>query len=72
MIERRKVFDEQFFCCERFLIASAIRHWLGATGLIKGVDDIYLQLLEKLQRGDTDFRIEEIDITRDHQGDLHV
>jgi hypothetical protein len=40
--------------------------------LIKGVDDIYFELFEKLKRGDTNFRIEEVYITGDHQGDLHA
>ena len=71
MIERGKVLDEEFFGCLRLLITSAIGHWLTAARLVKGVHNIHLQFLQKLQSGDTDFRIEKVDITGDHQGDLH-
>ena len=71
VIEGAKVFDEEFFGCLRLLITSAIGHRLAAASLVKGVDDIHFQLLQKLQSGDTDFRIEEVDITGNHQGNLH-
>src|ERR1700675_3110476 len=71
VVERRKVLDEQFFRCSGLLITSAIRHRLSAASLVEGVNDIHFQVLQKLQRGDPDFRIEKVDVTRDHQGDLH-
>jgi hypothetical protein len=66
MVERRKVLDEQFFGCPGLFITSAIRHRLTTASLIKGVDDIYFQPFEKLESGDTDFRIEKVDITGNH------
>jgi len=71
VIERREVSDEEFFRCLRLLKTPAIRHRLTAASLVEGIDDIHVQLLQKLQSGDTDFRIEEVDITGDHQGNLH-
>jgi hypothetical protein len=71
VIERRKVPDEQLLGGLGLLVTSAIRHWLGAAGLIKWIHDIYLKLLQKLQSGDADFRIEKVDITGDHQSNLH-
>jgi hypothetical protein len=71
MIERRKVPDKQFFRRLGLLITSAIRHRLSAAGLIKWVHDIYLKFLQKLQSGDADFRIEKVNITGDHQSNLH-
>src|SRR5271165_4284086 len=66
VIERGKVFDEKFFGCSRLLITSAIGHRLTAASLVKRVDDIQFQFLQKLQSGDTDFRIEKVDITGDY------
>src|SRR6266481_3313488 len=71
VIERGKVLDEEFFGCLRLLITSAIGHRLTAASLVKGVDHIHFQFLQKLQSGDTDFRIEKVYITGNHQGDLH-
>ena len=71
VIEGAKVFDEEFFGCLRLLITSAIGHCLTAARLVKGVDDIHFEFLQKLQSGDTDLWIEEVDITGDHQGNLH-
>ncbi len=71
MIEPRKVLDEQFFCCLRLLKTPAIRHRLAAASLVEGVDDIHFQLLQKFQSGDANFRIEKVDITGNHQGNLH-
>src|SRR4029077_11367745 len=71
VIERGKVLHEEFFGCLRLLITSAIGHRLTAARLVKWVDDIYFQLLQKLQSSDTDFRIEKVDITGNHQGNLH-
>src|SRR5258705_10140491 len=71
VVECRKVLDEQFLRCSGFLVTSAVRHRLSAASLIKGIDDIYFQLLKKLQSGDTDFWIEKVDIAGDHQRDLH-
>src|SRR5260370_37809163 len=71
VIERWKVPDEEFFGRLRLLKTPAIRHRLAAASLVKGVDDIHFQLFQKLQSGDTDFRIENIDVTGDHQGNLH-
>src|ERR1700737_4589501 len=71
VIEPRKILDEQFFCCLCLLKTPAIRHRLAAASLVEGVDDIHFQLLQKLQGGDADFRIEKVDITGNHQGNLH-
>jgi hypothetical protein len=71
VIERGKVFDKELFGRLRLLITSAIGHWLTAASLVKGVDDIHFQFLQKLQSGDTDLRIEKVDITGDHQSNLH-
>jgi hypothetical protein len=71
VIERREGFNEEFFGCLRLLETPAIRHRLATASLVKGIDDIHVQLLQKLQSSDTDFRIKRIDVTRDHQGDLH-
>ena len=53
VIERRKGFDKQFFRRLCLLITSAIRHRLSTASLVKEIDDIYFELLEKLQSGDT-------------------
>src|SRR6266404_6884171 len=71
VIERGKVLDEEFFGCLRLLITSAIGHRLTTACLVEGVDDIDFQFLQKLQSGDTNLRIEKVDITGNHQGDLH-
>jgi hypothetical protein len=64
VIEGAKVFDEEFFGCLRLLITSAIGHWLTAGRLVKGVHNIHFQFLQQLQSGDSDFRIEKVNITR--------
>src|ERR1700730_3654901 len=71
VIEPGKVRDEPFFRCLGLLKTPAIRHRLAAASLVERVDDIHFQLLQKLQSGDADFRIEKVDITRNHQGNLH-
>src|SRR5271154_5718427 len=71
VFEIRKVLNEEFFCCLRFLETSAVRHRLTAAGLIKGVDDVHLQLFQKLQSSNSYFWIENVNIAGDHQGDLH-
>jgi len=48
VIERAKVFDKEFFGCSRLLITSAIGHRLTAASLVKGVDDIHFEFLQKL------------------------
>jgi hypothetical protein len=71
VIEGGKVFDEKFFGRLRLLITSAVGHWLTAASLVKRVDHIDFQFLQKLQSGDSDLRIEKVDITGDHQSNLH-
>jgi len=63
MIEQPNVPDEQFFRCSGLLKTSAICHRLTAAILAKRIDHIYAQIFQKLQRGNTHFQIEEVDIT---------
>jgi hypothetical protein len=52
--------------------AAAIRHRLPTTRLVERIFDFNVQPLQKLERGDADFWIEDVDVTRNHQGNLHV
>jgi hypothetical protein len=71
-VKRAKVFDEELFGCPCFFITSTIGHWLTATRLVRGINDIHVQLLQKLQGGDANFRIEKVNIAGNHQCNLHI
>src|SRR5215472_1861754 len=67
-----KVVDEETFSRLSIFFIAAIGHGLSATGLAEGVTDIETKSLQKLKRGNRDLRIDEVDITRYEETDLHV
>ena len=50
-----------FFCRARFLVASAVRHRLAATGLPFRIHHVYAEALKKFESSDSHLGIERIE-----------
>ena len=50
---------------------ARVGHWLTATGLLGRHDDVAAETLQKVDRGQTDFWVELIDVAGDEKCDLH-
>ena len=50
---------------------ARVSHWLTATGLLGRHDDVAAETLQKVDRGQTDFWVELIDVAGDEKCDLH-
>jgi hypothetical protein len=64
--------DEQLLGRFRFLIASAVRHWLATTGLVIRIFEIDLEIFEQFNSGYSYFGIEHIHVAWDHQSSFHI
>src|SRR5271163_4717521 len=64
--------DEQLLGRFRLFIASTVRHWLTATGLVIWIFEIDLELLKQLNSRYSHFRVEHIYVTGDHQPNSHT
>src|SRR5215468_6349680 len=67
-----KVFDEKMFGRLGILFIATIGHRLPATGLVERVTDIKSESLQKLQRGDSNLRIDKVDVAGYEQTYSHV
>src|ERR1700740_2544755 len=67
-----KVIDEQMFRRLGILFIAAIGHGLPATGLVERVIVIKSKSLQKLYRGDPNFRIDKVDVARYEKPNSHV
>src|SRR5271155_4757570 len=59
------------FGCLRFFVAAAIGHGLAATCLIPGIYDVDSQSFEQFKGGDADTWIKRVNVTGNHESDLH-
>lgn len=71
-IEILEVLDKKVFCRLRVAFVSAVGHWLTTTGLIEGVTYVEPESLEELERGDSNFWIDHVDITGYEETDFHI
>lgn len=71
-LEGREVANEQLLGGARLRFGAAVRHRLSAAGLIERIVNLDAELFEQLQSSYANLRIEDIDVTRDHQTNAHV
>src|ERR1700723_3442503 len=64
--------DEQLLGRFGLLIASAVRHWLTATGLVIWIFEVDLELLKQLNSSYSHLGIEHIHVAGNHQPNSHI
>jgi len=63
VVERLKIFDEEVVASFGEMFETGVGHRLAAAGLFRGKDNLAALLFQQLEGGDTDLRVELVDIT---------
>ena len=71
ILETGEDFTEQGFRPGRADLVPLVGHGLTATGLVFRVLDLDPEPLQQFEGGDTDLRINCVDVAGNKQGDLH-
>jgi hypothetical protein len=70
-IEGSEDYGAMFFGRSRLFIAAAVGHGLAETRLVLRINNIDSQSFEQFEGGYTDTWVEHVNVTRNHERDLH-